>query len=456
MNFKRSHWLLRLHRYLGLFCCILFLMWFLSGIVMMYVHYPVLTSAERLAHLPLLQPEKVKVPPPSPDAVLGMLLNRPVYRSGTQVIYADNNGKMNGIDSVQALQIAGDFFGNKYAVRYASRITSQDQWLNKGSFVPLLPAYAIQLNDPAITTLYVSTVTGEVFHDVNRREKFLAWLGPIPHWIYLKILIIKPNRPIWSQLIIWTSLLGTIMCFSGIIAGIIRWKRKKISPYKKRWLKWHHYTGLVFGLFTFTWVLSGLFSMDPLNMGLRSAPRQKTGTISEMSAISFIQGKGVKEIRFTEVNNTPWLLAYTSSLQPLVISPDKGIIKNVPALALDSAVQATMPANTMQRTVVAAYDAYYYTRDSSKPLPVIRYAFNDKMATVVYADPVTGATLLRNNDSSRRLRWLYHGLHSFDFPRFHTSRPLWDITLLILLLGGTALSFTGIALTIKWMRRKLQ
>ncbi|HVI44087.1 MAG TPA: hypothetical protein VM802_04440, partial [Chitinophaga sp.] len=63
--------------------------------------------------------------------------------------------------------------------------------------------------------------------------------------------------------------------------------------------------------------------------------------------------------------------------------------------------------------------------------------------------------LLRLDNNSRNLRWLYHGLHSFDFPHFHTSRPFWDITLIVLLLGGAALSITGIALTVKWARRKL-
>ena len=35
--------------------CAFFAMWFVSGVVMMYVGYPKLTQAERLAHLPPLR-----------------------------------------------------------------------------------------------------------------------------------------------------------------------------------------------------------------------------------------------------------------------------------------------------------------------------------------------------------------------------------------------------------------
>ena len=33
------------------------------------------------------------------------------------------------------------------------------------------------------------------------------------------------------------------------------------SPYTG-WMKWHHYAGLLFGVFTITWVFSGLVSLD--------------------------------------------------------------------------------------------------------------------------------------------------------------------------------------------------
>ncbi|NSL90702.1 hypothetical protein ECE50_028020 [Chitinophaga sp. Mgbs1] len=459
MPVKRSHWLLRIHRYLGLLCSVLFLIWFLSGMVMMYVRYPVLTREERVRHAPLLRTAAVTTPPPSADAVLGMLLGRPVYRSNKGVVYADDNTVMPGITSAQARQTAIDYFAARYTIRDMRWITTQDQWLNKGSFTAYLPAWVIQLNDPAHTSLYVSAATGEVFQDVSRREKILSWLGPIPHWIYLRVLIIKPHRYIWTQVVIWTSLLGCIMCLSGIAAGLIRWKRKRISPYKKPWLRWHHYTGLLFGLFTFTWILSGLFSMDPLHMGSRRAAApassQPAAAAAWLPALQLLHQQPVKEIHFTVVGQHPYLIAGTEAQRPLVISALSGQqVAGVDATLLDSAILQTVAAPLQERTLLTHYDAYYRARDSSRPLPVIRYRFADQGATCVYADPLTGAVLSRQDNSTRRLRWLYNGLHSFDFPWFHHQRPLWDITLLILLLGGAALSVTGVVLSFRWLRHK--
>ena len=62
-----KRWLYLVHRWLGVLLCAFFAMWFVSGVVMMYVGYPKLTQAERLAHLPplrstMLGPERLLEP----------------------------------------------------------------------------------------------------------------------------------------------------------------------------------------------------------------------------------------------------------------------------------------------------------------------------------------------------------------------------------------------------------
>ena len=42
------------HRWLGIVLCLFMALWFLSGVVMMYVGYPKLVTAERLQTLPPL------------------------------------------------------------------------------------------------------------------------------------------------------------------------------------------------------------------------------------------------------------------------------------------------------------------------------------------------------------------------------------------------------------------
>ena len=61
---------------------------------------------------------------------------------------------------------------------------------------------------------------------------------------------------------------------------------------------------------------------------------------------------------------------------------------------------------------------------------------------------------IRDSSSTHRLgrveRWLFNGLHSLDFGFWYDRRPLWDIGLIVLSLGGVASS--GIGLWIGWGR----
>jgi hypothetical protein len=52
-------------------------------------------------------------------------------------------------------------------------------------------------------------------------------------------------------------------------------------------------------------------------------------------------------------------------------------------------------------------------------------------------------------------RWLYHGLHSLDFPWLYNHRPAWDIVVLLLLLGGTTLCVTSAIIAWKLLQRKI-
>ena len=52
-------------------------------------------------------------------------------------------------------------------------------------------------------------------------------------------------------------------------------------------------------------------------------------------------------------------------------------------------------------------------------------------------------------------RWLYHGLHSLDFPWLYNYRPLWDIVVITFMLGGTALCVTSLILAWRVLGRKL-
>src|SRR4051812_11816355 len=84
--------LIFVHRWLGVVLCLLFLLWFPSGFVMMYWDYPSITPADRFAHLAAIDPAAIRVTPSeaaakadieAPGSVrLTTFAGRPIYRFG--------------------------------------------------------------------------------------------------------------------------------------------------------------------------------------------------------------------------------------------------------------------------------------------------------------------------------------------------------------------------------------
>jgi hypothetical protein len=69
--------------------------------------------------------------------------------------------------------------------------------------------------------------------------------------------------------------------------------------------------------------------------------------------------------------------------------------------------------------------------------------YADRQRTWLYLDPQRGVIASRLERSSRWNRWLYHGFHSLDFPFLYYRRPLWDIVVILLSVGGVAISVTS-------------
>jgi hypothetical protein len=103
--------------------------------------------------------------------------------------------------------------------------------------------------------------------------------------------------------------------------------------------------------------------------------------------------------------------------------------------------------------LLTEYDSYYYSRGRLTPLPVLRVRFDDPMQTWVYIDPEMSQVVAQIHRSNRVERWLYNGLHSLDFSFWYDQRPLWDIGMIALCLGGLASSGIGLFMGIKRMRR---
>jgi hypothetical protein len=104
--------------------------------------------------------------------------------------------------------------------------------------------------------------------------------------------------------------------------------------------------------------------------------------------------------------------------------------------------------------LLTEYDSYYYSRNRQTPLPVVRIRFADPGETWLYIDPEMNQMLSSIPRLARVERWLYNGLHSLDVGYLY-SRPLWDIVMLVLLVGGLASSTLGLYLGLKRATRAL-
>jgi hypothetical protein len=78
--------------------------------------------------------------------------------------------------------------------------------------------------------------------------------------------------------------------------------------------------------------------------------------------------------------------------------------------------------------------------------------FDDPTATWLYIYPLRGALLARFDRSARFGRWIYHGLHSLDFPFLWPHRPWWDFVVMLLCVGGLTVSLTGVVIGYQRLR----
>ena len=502
---KLKKYLIYTHRYLGMAFCVIFALWFVSGVVMMYKRMPRLSAEERLASLPALDFSRGALTPEqarqsagfveAPEKVrLGMFNGRPVYRflsdKGWSTVFADNGERLERVTPAQSLEIARAFSPELHGgALYKETIEIADQWTLSGSLRRFKPLHKIALDDGADTHLYVSQVTGEVVMKTTREGRFWGWVGAVIHWIYFTPL--RQRSALWNDVIVYGSGVGCLMCLSGIFTGLWRYRFRKRyrvegeirgTPYAG-WMRWHHYFGLIFGLVTFTWILSGLLSMNPGDWSPGNSPteaqvRAVTGgalilglfKLSPAEAIREFQTEyQPKEIELLQFRGHPFYLAYqaTDQLKPgqwsntdlaaflsaeaplphLLIAADESRTK-VREFPRDEMMTAARDAMTNARITEAAwlnqYDAYYYHRARGRRLPVLRVKYDDPQQTWLYFDPQLGAVVQKEETRSRIERWLYNGLHSLDFPYLYQSRPAWDITVIVLSLGGCLLSATAV------------
>ena len=497
------------HRYIGIPLSFMFVLWFVSAFFMIYTGgMPRITPAMQVDGAKPLNLADVRISPDQAAALAGFepasaslrtVLERPVYELGVAggspaYVYADTGDFLPFLDIAQGARVASDFLDIPVeSFSYAGELGQVDQWTLTESLS--LPFYKYTADDGLGTEVYVSPDTARVVVYTTTTSRALAWLGTIPHWLYFKSL--RLNQPLWYDIVVWSSTIGCVMALLGLLLGVTQFRKvkpfslKRAIPYQG-WMRWHYILGVVFGVFTLTWVFSGLLSMEPYTW-TNARILNVDGDVYEGGALDLaafpvlntldsqvFEGQEIKELEFTWVQGQPWLMANYSVPevegsekrdrlhQPYNINGQSramSMLVNARTLQrssgfdpelLTTQLDASIPdAEVTEFAVLGAYDDYYYSRQSQLPLPVLRIKFNDPAESWIYVDPQHAQLLTLIHKYSRVERWLYNGLHSLDFAFWYHRRPLWDLGMIILLSGGLALSGLGLYLGLRRLKRDI-
>ena len=174
-------------------------------------------------------------------------------------------------------------------------------------------------------------------------------------------------------------------------------------------------------------------------------------------ALTQLAGQQVKELQLTSFMGTPGYLATladgTTRIVPVDGEPITGF---TPERITDVVKKAAGESGLAEITTIDQYDMYYLDRHRERPLPVVLGRLNDAEKTRLYIDPKTSRLVSTYSSSNWMSRWLYHGLHSLDFPWLYNYRPLWDIVVITFMVGGTALCVTSLVLAWRVLGRKVR
>lgn len=457
-------WMLLLHRYTGIALGVLMVMWCLSGVVMMYVSYPALDESLRLKQLASIAwegccklPDELRADPrPAGSAEIEMLGGRPVLFLDAQSRPIDlkTGAAIDGISPTQAARVAKDFISasDSGAAPRLLGLIDHDQWTVAGDFHASRPLYRVALDDSAGTQLYVSSISGRAVQITTARERFWNWLGAVPHWLYFTEL--RGHAWLWSQVVIYAALLGCFLTVVGIYLGV----RQMLVQPPGRWSPyvgfnlWHHLAGLVFGVFTLSWVASGLLSMNPWGWLEAQSAQAENARIHGGAASTADLARALQKIADAAPEAVLLKSAALNGRLYFVASSRSGERRRFDdagsAAPLDGADLNFLSNAARGSTANAALelllqeDNYYFSHHrEAAALPVYRLVLAS--GTRYYFDSVSGMLLAKQDSQARAYRWLHAGLHRLDFSAALRSRPLWDVLMLVLMAGVTVGCVTG-------------
>ena len=479
---KIVKFLRKIHKITASAIAVFFLMWFVSGLILLYHPYPRVTEDiinDKKEELPSSLPSITSIQQSVGQEIRGLSLKQfqgqtlisVSTKDGTKVLNADSTQKVKPITFNSVEKVASRWVDAP--ILRVDTLHEREQWILYSRYDKVMPIYKFYFDDNAKTELFVSGKNGEVQQLTTRNERFWAWVGAIPHKFYIPSL--RKHTEIWQNTSSIISGICLLAAISGWILAIYLWvnryRKKRVweNPYKKRWYRWHFSFGMIFGIFLMAWALSGIFAMQKVPQWMVATEGEYTFKNSRLWGmkplpISYYQldyrilkeaYPDLKEVEWTHFGQIPaYRLVYGDresyvdasgpNIKPLYIQQE--IVKN--------GFQKIHGEDTPIRiSLMNESDNYYLSRRLPLPLPVYKVEVEDGDHSVYYVSPETGYIRYMNKNKVLR-KWLFNAIHYLDIDWLLARPWLWTICIWTLCIGCGVVCTTGVVLGYKMLFRK--
>lgn len=468
-------------------------MWFLTGYIMIFSGFP---KVEREHTLSLLESLEADTLLPSyttvyewykkqggNDKLSSFILER--QDGQTRLIIRDESGKKFILDALSGEKIRPtaptkeDLFAKvalltNSPIDHIDTLTQLNQWIPFSQRRGDLPFYKVVLSDDAESHYYFSGTTGQLLQETTKYNRWMAYLGAIPHWIY--IWQIRQDLELWINILIVLGVIGCIVCITGLVLGVYRTyqsrkrPKKHWSPYRNVWYRWHHISGLIFGCFVLTWIFSGWMSVDKLPTWmtgdppreafyhLRSTPMDSLNTTAPVGDLMSLN-KNVKRVtvssfmgqlcvKVEKENNATEYWGYSEGKYHPFETTEEMAVKTIRTMIPDAQITGVQQ--------IENYTEEYLPHPRGKHPPALpALSIQTEEGTTLYVAIYKPELIVTNNETIAN-GWAYKKLHSLKFLWAYHHPNIWLAVMLLLLSGGSIVSITGLVLGIKVLRRPRQ
>lgn len=474
--------LFKAHKYTGIFISAFFLMWFVTGIVLIYHPYPRVSEQLCNSHkevLPSSLPELDWIG----DRVEGDLQAVKIRQFQGQTLIdvktkdkkaqltTDTLQEIKPVDFKCVVNIARGW--TDAPVAKVDTLHRREQWVLYSKYDKELPIYKFHFDDKDKTELFISGQSAQVLQLTTRKERFWAYVGAIPHKLYFPF--IRRNTDAWMD----TVVVGGSVCFAAALTGFLYglylfFRRKRVkgkfgNPFKKRWQRIHFSFGLVFGLFTVAWGISGIFSMSRVpqwiirteapftfnktrlwGKGLLPADTYKLGFNKVKEA--YPQLKEITLARFADI--PAYIIIEGENERYLNASSDEVEILQIPESTIVEGFGKMYGKDVpVKVSLLEEYDNYYVNLRGTYTLPVYKVEVDNNDKELYYVSPDDGYIKYLNKNKKAD-KWLFSAIHYLNIPWLITRRALWTICMWVLCGGCAMVCLSGVILGIKSLLKR--